>query len=171
MTSSPSFIGMTAAAAWFCVFAVLHLGGLHAGIGNIRWLLTSYAVSWLGMLATTIGLLAGHHEALSIVLAAIMSVMTSACLLIMYMPAIYVFLTSISVQTLTLLRRSGGTRPEADLYEHFASRQILADRLETLADSGYLSAHGTHFRLTPRGRAVAKAFASIKAFWNLGPGG
>jgi hypothetical protein len=100
-----------------------------------------------------------------------MCIMTSACLLIMYMPGIYVFLTSISVQTLTLLRRCGGSRPEDELYEHFASRQIVAERLATLADNGYLSAQGPHFRLTPRGQTVAKAFASIKAFWRLGPGG
>jgi hypothetical protein len=87
------------------------------------------------------------------------------------MPAIYVFLTSISVQTLTLLRRSGGLRPEGELYEHFASREILADRLSTLADSGYVLAEGPNFRLTSRGRMVARTFATIKAFWRLGPGG
>ena len=50
-------------------------------------------------------------------------------------------------------------------------RTILEERVATLLASGYLVATGQLFRLTPRGRALAQAFAFVKATWRLEPGG
>jgi predicted transcriptional regulator len=89
----------------------------------------------------------------------------------LYIPALYTVLTSLSVQTMMLLRRRGGALSEAELYDRFASRKIMEQRLATLLSSGYVVGDGLSYRLTPRGRAIAKLFRPIKILWNLGPGG
>ena len=108
---------------------------------------------------------------LAIVLAAVMAALTSACLFALYVPALYTVLTSLSVQTMMLLRRRGGALPEAELYDRFARRKIMEQRLATLLGSGYVAPEGPFYRLTPRGRVIAKFFRLVKILWNLGPGG
>jgi hypothetical protein len=105
------------------------------------------------------------------ILAAMMAAPTSACLFALYVPALYTVLTSLSVQTMMLLRRRGGAMPEAELYDRFASRKIMEQRLATLFASGYVAPEGPYYQLTPRGRAIAKFFRPVKILWNLGPGG
>ena len=171
MTSSPALVALVAAAAWFVVFVFVHIGGVRAGFENARWLLMSYATCFLGTLVTAIAVTAWQHGLHAVILAAMMAVLTSACLLALYVPALYTVLTSLSVQTMMLLRRRGGTLSEAELYNRFASRKIMEHRLATLLSSGYVTHDGPSYRLTPRGRAIAKFFRSIKILWNLGPGG
>ena len=171
MTSSPALIGVAAAAAWFLVFFFAHVAGLRAGFENARWLLTSYAACFLGALVTAIVLTAWYHGMQAMILAATMAALTSACLFALYVPALYTVLTSLSVQTMMLLRRRGGAVPEAELYDRFASREIMEQRLATLLASGYVAPDGPSYRLTSRGRAIAKLFRPIKILWNLGPGG
>ena len=168
---TPALIALAAAAACFLVFFVVHIGGLRAGFENARWLLISYAACFLGTLVTAILLTAWHHGMQAIVLAATMAALTSACLFALYVPALYTVLTSLSVQTIMLLRRRGGALPEVELYERFASRKIMEQRLATLLAGGYVATDGPSYRLTPRGRAIAKFFRPIKILWNLGPGG
>jgi hypothetical protein len=171
MTSSPALVALAAATAWFVVFFFLHIGGLRAGFENARWLLISYAACLLGTLVTAIPLTAWQHGMQAVILAATMAALTSACLFALYVPALYTVLTSLSVQTMMLLRRRGGTLPEAELYDRFASRNIMEHRLATLLGSGYVALEGSSYRLTPRGRAIAKVFRIVKILWNLGPGG
>ena len=171
MTSSPALVALVAAAAWFVVFVFVHIGGVRAGFENARWLLMSYATCFLGTLVTAIAVTAWQHGLHAVILAAMMAVLTSACLLALYVPALYTVLTSLSVQTMMLLRRRGGTLSEAELYNRFASRKIMEHRLATLLSSGYVTHDGPSYRLTPRGRAIAKLLRPIKILWNLGPGG
>ena len=171
MTSSPALVASAAAAAWFLVFLSLHIGGLRAGFENARWLLISYAACFLGTLGTAILLTAWHHGMQAVILAATMAALISTCLFALYVPALYTVLTSLSVQTMMLLRRRGGALPEAELYDRFASRKIMEQRLATLLGSGYIATDGPSYRLTPRGRAIAKFFRLINILWNLGPGG
>jgi hypothetical protein len=171
VTSSPALIGLAAAAAWFLAFFFAHIGGLRAGFENARWLLMSYAICFLGTLLTTIVLTAWYQGMHTIILAATMAALTSGCLFALYVPALYTVLTSLSVQTMMLLRCRGGALPEAELYDRFASRQMMEQRLATLLASGYVVPEGASYRLTARGRAIAKFFRSIKILWNLGPGG
>jgi hypothetical protein len=131
MTSSPALVALAAATAWFVVFFFLHIGGLRAGFENARWLLISYAACLLGTLVTAIPLTAWQHGMQAVILAATMAALTSACLFALYVPALYTVLTSLSVQTMMLLRRRGGTLPEAELYDRFASRNIMEHRLAT----------------------------------------
>jgi len=171
MTSSPALVALAAAAAWFLVFFFIHVGGLRAGLENARWLLTSYAACFVGTLVTAIVLTAWHHGVQTIILAAAIAALTSACLFALYVPALYTVLTSLSVQTMMLLRGRGGALPEAELYDRFASRKIIEQRLATLLASGYVAPKGLSYQLTPRGRAIAKFFRLVKVLWNLGPGG
>jgi hypothetical protein len=171
VTSSPALLGLAAAAAWFLLFFFAHVGGLRAGFENARWLLSSYAACFLGALVTAILLTAWDHGMQAVILAATMAALTSACLFALYVPALYTVLTSLSVQTMMLLRRRGGALSEAELYNRFASCKIMEQRLATLLGSGYVVHDGPSYRLTPRGRAIAKFFRSIKILWNLGPGG
>ena len=171
MTSSPALVALVAAAAWFVVFVCVHIGGVRAGFENARWLLMSYAACFLGTLVTAIAVTAWHHGMHGVILTAMMAALTSACLFALYVPALYTVLTSLSVQTMMLLRRRGGALPEAELYDRFASRKIMEQRLATLLASGYVAPDGPSYRLTPRGRVIAKLFRPIKILWNLGPGG
>jgi hypothetical protein len=171
MTSSPALVALAAAAAWFVVFVFVHIGGVRAGFENARWLLISYAACFLGTLVTAIAVTAWHHDMQAVILAAMMAALTSACLFALYVPALYTVLTSLSVQTMMLLRRRGGALLEAELYNRFASCKIMEQRLATLLSSGYVTHDGPFYRLTPRGRAIAKLFRPIKILWNLGPGG
>jgi hypothetical protein len=170
MILTPAFTAFLTAIAWFCGFVVVHIGGWRAGHGNARWLLISYVSSVLATLISVIGLMAGS-DIITVIAAVLLALMTSACLFVMYVPAVYTVLTSLSVQTLVMLRRAGGMVPEAQLYAQFAGRSIVDDRLATLAANGYMVAEGGRFRLTARGRTLATIFAVIKDFWKLGPGG
>ena len=120
MTASAAYIALVTAAAWFFVFFVVHVGGLRTGFENARWLLVSYAASLLGTLVTVIAVtVAARQPMQAIFLAAMIAALTSACLFALYIPALYAVLTSISVETLMLLRHGGALR-EADLYDRFA---------------------------------------------------
>jgi hypothetical protein len=171
MTSSPALVALVAAAAWFAVFVFVHIGGVRAGFENARWLLISYAACFLGTLVTAIAVTEWYHGMQAVILAAMMAALTNACLFALYVPALYTVLTSLSVQTMMLLRRRVSALPEAELYNRFASRKIMEQRLATLLASGYVAPKGPSYQLTPRGRAIAKFFRSVKILWNLGPGG
>jgi len=169
--TSPALVALAAAAAWFVVFVFVHIGSVRAGFENGRWLLISYAACFLGTLVTAIAVTAWHHGMPAVILAALMAALTSACLFALYVPALYTVFTSLSVQTMMLLRRRGETLPESELYERFASCKIMEQRLATLLSSGYVTHDGPSYRLTPRGRAIAKFFKPVNILWNLGPGG
>lgn len=171
MIASPAVVAFVMAVTWFGAFVAAHIAGWRAGLGNARWLLISYASSVVAMLISVAGWSGASQTAAVPLLPVLLALMTSACLFVLYVPAVYVVLTSLSVQTLIMLRRAGGALPAATLYDHFAGRSVLDDRLATMVASGYLAVDGGRLRLTARGLAVAKTFAFIKRLWQLGPGG
>jgi hypothetical protein len=167
MAWTPAVIAVGTAAIWFAAFMLAHILGWRAGRDHARWLLMTYLTSVIGTVVTAIAFAPPGSPVLSVVLA----LMTNACLFVVYVPAVYTVLTSLSVQTMVMMRARGGTMPATELYERFAGRVIVNERLATLVASGYLAGEGQRFRLTSRGRALARAFAFVKAFWKLGPGG
>ena len=170
--SSPALIGLAAAAAWFCGFAGFQVFSLRAGSGGARSLSTAFAVSIAGMLATIVVAIAIEApQFLSLLLALAMGLLASACLFVLYVPALYTILTSLSVETLMLLDSNGGALPEAELYGRFAGQPLFESRLLTLTKSGYIEESGGRYRLLSRGRTVARPFAALKELWRLGPGG
>src|SRR5262245_65080204 len=169
MVWTPAIMAFVAALAWFGAFVLVHILGWRAGQDHARWLLTTYFASFIGSLVTVSA--RATWNAWTPILPLLLALLISACLFVLYVPAVYTILTSLSVQTLVMLRRSGGALAATELYERFAGRGILRDRLATLVASGYMEADGERFRLTARGRAFARTFAFVKALWRLGPGG
>jgi hypothetical protein len=156
---------------WFVVFVGVHVLGLRSGRDNAQWLVRSYAACSAAMLASVVALSMWGGTGQVLLLPVIIAALTSACLFVLYVPAVYTILTSLSVATLVLLRRSGGRIPEASLYGQFASRQLMQQRLGVLLGAGHLVRDGCGYSLTLRGRAVASAFAFVKRLWRLGSGG
>jgi hypothetical protein len=171
VTSNPVLLSLLIVAAWFLVFMCVHVLGFHYGRRDAQWLVGSYitccAATLLSVVAMSLWRDGGETMALSLLIAAL----NSACLFVLYTPAVYTVLTSLSVATLMLLLRNGGRMPEGSLYSRFATRAILRQRLSVLVVSGYLLEDAGGMRLTPRGRLVARVFAAIKELWCLGPGG
>ncbi len=64
-----------------------------------------------------------------------------------------------------------GTLLKAALYDRFASKKILTDRVKGLQVSGYLAADGALLFVTQRGRRLIFPFVLLKSAWRLGPGG
>jgi hypothetical protein len=171
VSSNPVPLTLLIVAAWFLVFVCVHFLSFRYGRRNAQWLVGSYitccAATLLSVIAMSLWRDGGETMALSLLIAAL----SSACLFVLYTPAVYTVLTSLSVATLILLLRNGGHMPEGSLYARFATRAVLRQRLSVLVGSGYLieDARGVH--LTPRGRLVGRTFAAIKELWRLGPGG
>jgi hypothetical protein len=98
--------------------------------------------------------------------------MTMLCLFVLYMPFYFTIAASLSVQSLILIARAPhGRMPLVELREHFASRQILEQRLETMVRNGYLFRSGERYHPTAKGKLVGRAFQVVKRCWKLGAGG
>jgi hypothetical protein len=171
VTLAPILSTLIVVAIWFAVFACLHIVGLRSRHDNAQWLVRSYAASCAAMLVSVVALSMWQDSGKMLLLSLLIAMLTSACLFVLYVPAVYTILTSLSVATLILLRRSGGRVPERSLYERFATRAIIQQRLCVLVGAGYLVEGAGGFSPTPRGRALARAFAFMKRLWCLGPGG
>jgi hypothetical protein len=158
-------------AAWFLVFVCVHVLGFRHGRRNAQWLVGSYIAACTATLFSVAAVSLWRDGGQTLALSLIIAALTSACLFVLYTPAVYTVLTSLSVATLMLLLGNGGRMPEGSLYSRFATRAILRQRLSVLVGSGYLVEDARGCRLTPRGRFVARRFAAIKELWRLGPGG
>ena len=171
MTLNPVLATLVVVAIWFLIFVCLHIVGLRSRQGNAQWLILSYAACCAATLVSVVALSMWRDSGQALLLLLFIALLTSACLFVLYVPAIYTMLTSLSVATLILLRRTGGRMSETSLYDRFATRGIIQQRLCVLVGAGYLAENACRFSLTSRGRALAQAFAFIKRLWCLGPGG
>jgi hypothetical protein len=171
VTLNPVLSTLIVVAVGFLLFVCLHIVGLRSRHDNAQWLVRSYAACSAAMLVSVVALSIWRDFGQTLLLSLPIAVLTSACLFVLYVPAVYTILTSLSIATLILLRRSGGRMLETSLYDRFATRGIIQQRLRVLVGAGYLAENACGFRLTSRGRALARAFAFIKRLWCLGPGG
>ena len=171
MTLNAVLATLIAVAIWFLVFVCLHIVGLRSRQGNAQWLVRSYAWCCAATLVTVVALSMWRDSGQALLLLLFIALLTSACIFVLYVPAIYTILTSLSVATLILLRRTGGRMPETSLCDRFATRGLIQQRLCVLVGAGYLAENACGFSLTSRGRALARAFAFFKRLWCLGPGG
>lgn len=90
----------------------------------------------------------------------------------LYMPFFYTVTASLSVCTVVLLAKAtDNSLPIAILMKKFGSHDLVAKRLLVMAQHGLLSQRGNEYWLTCKGWLVARAFAALKQFWRLGPGG
>jgi hypothetical protein len=171
VTGNPVAFTLLMVAAWFFVFVCAHVLGFRYGRRSAQWLVGSYLSCCAAMLVSVIAVSLARGGSDVLVLSLIIAALSSACLFVLYAPAVYTVLTSLSVATLVLLLRHGGRVPERSLYARFATQAILRQRLSVLVNSGYLVEDPRGFRLTSRGRALALSFSGIKELWGLGPGG
>jgi hypothetical protein len=169
---SAAAIGAIAAVAWFAVFVGAQAFALRRHGNGARSLAASGVIAVAGFVISTLAatLVTGERGAAS-ALALVFGGVTGFCLFALYVPFLYTILASLSVQSLIVLKRRGGTAPEAELFGDFAGSDIVRGRLETLSRSGYLVTRGDGYALTPRGRSIAVTFATVKRLWRLGHGG
>src|SRR5262245_17945440 len=118
MAWSAAVMAFVTAVGWFAAFVLVHILGWRAGHGHARWLLATYLTSVIGTLATVAGLVS--WSAPRAILAMLLALMTSACLFVLYVPAVYTVLTSLSVQTIVMVRRRGGSLSAGELHARFA---------------------------------------------------
>jgi len=171
VTLNPVLAILIVVAIWFLIFVCLHIVGLRSRQGNVQWLVRSYAACCAATLVSVAALSMWRDSGQPLLLLLFIALLTSACLFVLYVPAVYTILTSLSVATLILLRRTGGRLPQTSLYDRFATRGLIQQRLCVLVGAGYLAENACGFSLTSRGRALARAFGFIKRLWCLGPGG
>lgn len=167
MTGNPALFGALTGASWMALFAIGHLSALRVTGRGAAPLIASFAAAATGCVVTVVGTLADTPQVLGLSFA----VLTFTCLLILYVPAVYVIQTSVSVDTIVELARRHGVTPTEDLYGRFAGRAAAERRLATLCSNGYALMDGLTYRITPRGRSIAKISRAVKRFWRLGSGG
>jgi hypothetical protein len=171
MIMIPALLTLAIVGTWFLIFVCIHMSGLRSGRENAQWLVRSYAMVFLATLLTVVAMSLWRDFNQAIILSLVVAALASACLFVLYVPAVYTILTSVSVATLVFLLRNGGRMSEASLYDRFATREIMSQRMSVLVRNGYLVEERKGFFLTFRGRSLARAFAFIKKLWGLGPGG
>lgn len=170
--------GIVLGLVWFVLFLVLHVGlfhffDIHDRFGTISKLFVGavachLASSWvLAERGRLFGGLASGG-----VLGAISGVVVLCSLFILYMPFYYTVDASISVRMLVeILGAPGHQLSMTQLRATVALEERLQQRLDTMAENGYLVWEGGGYRLTPKGRGVARVFRLIGKAWRLGPGG
>lgn len=106
------------------------------------------------------------------VVAVLCGMLVYTSLFILYMPFYYVVAASLSVRSVVLLGRAhDGALPLSVLQDEFVSRSLVGQRLETMAENGFLRGSARGYELTTKGRNVAMVFDFLKRLWTLGPGG
>jgi hypothetical protein len=171
-------IGSLVGGAWFMAFVVTHVGTFatfpirnrSAAVlalfgGSVAGALLSAAFVPADAIPTVVPT---SHRAMAVLAA----LLVMACCFVLYMPLYYTIATSLSVQTMIAIEEAPGQRlalgtlASPDVYG-----QIVAGRLASMVQSGYLSTDGDRYRATPRGRRMAHSFGALKDLWRLGPGG
>jgi hypothetical protein len=105
-------------------------------------------------------------------LSAITGLGTLLALFVLYVPLYYTIAASISVQVLMAIQHSPGMALHvSEIRTLVLSDGIVQRRLESMVHAGNLQRVDSGFRLTRKGRLIARVFGSVKSVWKLGPGG
>jgi hypothetical protein len=164
---SPTLIAMSFAAVWFLVFLSTHVAVFH-----LRRVTNRFSVT-VGLLAAAMaGCIVSMAAAGMVSWLSVINALTAmACFWVLYVPFYYVVANSTSVRILIAVEDVGGASDVKSVEARFASLEMLQNRLDTMAVYGHLVNHGSTFRLTAKGRAIARFFIVLKRLWRLGPGG
>jgi hypothetical protein len=166
--------GIVSGASWFLVFLVIHILWLHwARVERcFDLIMKTFTGCLVGHLGTIVALNWGLRSIDQLIVRMCYGSLVMGCLFIVYMPFYYTIVTSLSVQTLICLdEAAGGSLRISALQQRFASAAIVAGRLKTMVDSGYLTEEAGRYRVTSKGHGIAHFFAYLKEIWKLGPGG
>ena len=163
----------------FAAFAIVHLRlprvmtGLQRGALTFKLVPVFVAVIAIVITARAFaGLDGGSVATARLMVAVIWGEFAFLGLFVLYMPFIYTLSHSLSVETLLLLTsRDDGRIREEQLTQKFTSPAFLDARLTSMVESGYLAVKDSRYRLTRRGRTVARGFDWLKSLWRLGSGG
>jgi hypothetical protein len=171
-------VGIVLGALWFAVFLVWHLAWFHLRPVKNRFQVLSRTLvfSLDGLLLSALAvaawgdLPAEAQAPLPVIL--LIGLATMFALFLLYGPFYYTVSASLSIMTVVALERAPSHEaPVAALTADAVFEDMLYRRLESMAESGNLLREAGGYRLTPKGRAIARCFAAIKTFWRLGPGG
>ncbi len=167
---------MTAAAAigvlCFALFAGLHLLSPRVTRGIERGPLALKLVPAFALLIAVVAAAGAPPGVGGTITAVLWGELAFLGLVVLYMPLIYTLTHSLSVETLRLLAsRPDGHVEEERLAATFTSPAFIEARLAGMAAGGYIAPAGSGYRLTRRGKAVARGFDWLKSLWLLGPGG
>ncbi len=161
-------VGIILGIVWFVVFLVGHASLFH--LREVRRRSLNIVVSFSGaLIACVVSSVAAVTNG-SFPMAGFGGVVIMLSLFVLYMPFYYTIATSLSVQTLIEIQREH-QMPLDQLKAAFVSKCLLQRRLEAMVLSGLLQRHGSSFRLTRKGRLVARLSRCVKLLWRLGPGG
>jgi|RhiMetdeSRZDD1v2_1073273.scaffolds.fasta_scaffold26742_6 hypothetical protein len=168
-------IGLAAGLAWFAIVFVLHFIVLWTTTPSARPRISQW-VFLLGFVGILFSLMPQYIDRPTVNAAmaysALGGVLVYGGLLTLYLPFYYSIVASLSLQTIILLNEQANyTLSNTTLRQRFSSRQLVAQRLETMARNGFIVERDSGYCLTVKGRMVAKIFLFFKHLWRLGPGG
>lgn len=152
---------------WFAIFLVGHLVyfNINPHVKRAEFITRLLGVTLIGE-SISIIILIKNSMGLSLLWGWLMTF----CLFVLYMPFYYVIATSLSIQSMILLKIKG-QYPLNQLQEAFVSKALVEGRLSTMVTNGYLIEMNKQYRLTPKGKKVAGVFIFLKNLWKLGSGG
>jgi hypothetical protein len=103
---SPVLTTLALVAVWFAIFVAIHVLALRSGRDNAQWLVRGYAACSGAMLASVVALSMWGGFGQALLLSVVLAALTSACLFVLYVPAVYTILTSLSVAAAAYRRRA-----------------------------------------------------------------
>jgi hypothetical protein len=170
-------VGSLLGAFWFSVFVLGHVGLFHLRFvhNRSRAILSIFICAVVADVLSALVLIAAapgsanDGQPFAILMAGPLIML---CGFVLYMPLYYTITTSVSIQTLIAIEQAAGGG--CDLSELKSARvyeQLLRGRLESMLAAGNLIRDGTAYRLTHKGRQIARIFGALKQLWRLGPGG
>ncbi len=112
-----------------------------------------------------------HLRLLALAAALVAGLLVMACCFILYTPFIFVISSSLSVDTIIMLSRHGGTMRMDALYDQFVSTEAVNHRLRMMQGNGLLTYAAGRYFLTTKARRLALFFTRMKYLWKLWPGG
>lgn len=169
-------IGLAAGFAWFVIVFVSHFIVIWTTTPSVRARVGQaiFLFGFIGVLLSLVPLYFGQSPISkgAFAFAVLTGLLIYGALLTLYQPFYYSIVASLSLQTIILLsQQANGTLPITQLRERFASRQLVTQRLATMARNGFIVETGNGYSLTGKGRRVARFFLFFKNLWRLGPGG
>lgn len=164
---------VVAGGVWFFVFLVMHIVWFHqVHVEKCFALIVKIAIVCVIAYLGTILALGWGRGGDEIAIQVTYGLLVMGCLFIVYMPFYYTIVASLSIQTLIVLEETQGRSARIDeLRQKFASTGIVAGRLNIMITNGYLTERDGRYRVTSKGRMIAKFFGYLKELWRLGPGG
>ena len=164
-------IGIATGLGWFAAAIVSHFIVLWTKAPSVRPRI-SQLIFFSGAAGTLLTLILLSPDLYKLAYCALAAILTYGALLTLYLPFYYSIVASLSLQTIILLSdQTNGQLPIENLRHKFSSYELVAQRLATMANNGFVLERDRRYSLTAKGRRIARIFLFFKNFWRLGAGG